>query len=283
MHTQLLMKNPTLRTFAKNRSKFLKFFKKNGYLLVKSVFKKSDFNNIRLTIELNLKKYIKNLKQFKSLDENSLNSSLVLLRKKNPKKFAGFFDTLQTSTAIIHFWTKNEILNIIEILLNSNKNELSATDLLLRIDSPVDQRNKLDWHQDSAYFKQNKYGFNGLNCWAPLSDIFFNMGPLEILSKSHKIGCFKVKKKREGKFGSLQRKLPNKITNKFILKKFEMKLGDILFMNMDTMHRSGLNFSKIFRFSAICRYHKTTSDDFNPGLNIYRYSDKKLNKEIHGF
>ena len=277
------MKNPSLGVFLKNKNKFLNSFKKNGYLLVRGVFQKSDFDNIRLTIKLNLKKYIKNLRPFKNLDEKPLNNNLILLRKKNPKKFAHFFDTLQTSTAIIQFWTKNEILNIIKHLLSSNKNELSATDLLLRIDSPVDERNKLDWHQDSAYFKQNKYGFNGLNCWVPLSDIYFNMGPLEILSQSHKIGCVNVKKKRDRNFGSLQRKLPLKLTDKFNYKKFEMKLGDILFMNMDTMHRSGSNFSKIFRFSAICRYHKTTSNDFNPGLNIYRYSDRKLNKKIHGF
>ena len=35
--------------------------------------------------------------------------------------------------------------------------------------------------------------------------------------------------------------------------------------------------------TSICRYHNTKSKDFNPGLNIYRYSDKLLNKEVHGF
>ena len=52
---------------------------------------------------------------------------------------------------------------------------------------------------------------------------------------------------------------------------------------MDTVYRSGENFSKIFKMSSICRYNKTNSKDFNPGLNIYKYGDKTLNKEVHGF
>ena len=62
-----------------------------------------------------------------------------------------------------------------------------------------------------------------------------------------------------------------------------MNLGDVLLMNMDLIHRSGENISKNFRFSSLCRYHKILSKDFNSGLNIYRYSDKKLNKTVHGF
>ena len=41
--------------------------------------------------------------------------------------------------------------------------------------------------------------------------------------------------------------------------------------------------SKKFRMSAICRYHNMASKDFEPGLNIYRYSNKKINKKVHGF
>jgi ectoine hydroxylase-related dioxygenase (phytanoyl-CoA dioxygenase family) len=109
------------------------------------------------------------------------------------------------------------------------------------------------------------------------------MGPLEFLENSHKLGSIKVKKLRKSKFSSLQRKISEKITKKFKIKQYEMKLGDILFMNMDTLHRSGVNISNLFRMTSICRYHNTKSKDFNPGLNIYRYSDKIINKEIHGF
>ena len=107
------------------------------------------------------------------------------------------------------------------------------------------------------------------------------MGPLEFLEKSHKLGLIQFKKSRDKNYGSLQRKISyNKLKN-FKIKKFNMKVGDILVMNMDMVHRSGNNLSKKFRISGLCRYHKILSKDFNPGLNIYRYSNKKLNKKIH--
>ena len=259
------------------------FFKKNGYLLIKNVFNKKDFFEIRKTLLKVSKKYTNSMIDYKSVEDISFHKQLIKLRKKKQKKFALFFDTLQTSVSLINFWTNKKIIPVIEKIMQCEKEYISATDMLLRIDSPVDDRNKLDWHQDSSYFKQNNYGQNGLNCWAPLTKLKFEMGPLEFLEGSHKLGCIKVKKKREGKFGSLQRKISEKITKKFKMKKYEMQLGDMLFMNMDTLHRSGTNISNFFRMTSICRYHNTKSKDFNPGLNIFRYSDKKLNKEIHGF
>ncbi len=259
------------------------FFKKKGYLLVKNVFNKKDFFEIRNTILKVSKKYINSKIIYKSVDDITFHRQLIELRKKNKKNFAHFFDTLQTSVSLINFWTNKKIIPIIEKIMQCEQEYISATDMLLRIDSPIDDRNKLDWHQDSSYFKQNNSGYNGLNCWAPLTNLKFEMGPLEFLENSHKLGSIKVKKLRKSKFSSLQRKISEKITKKFKIKQYEMKLGDILFMNMDTLHRSGVNSSNLFRMTSICRYHNTKSKDFNPGLNIYRYSDKIINKEIHGF
>ena len=270
------------KIFKKNPKKYISFYKKHGYLLIKNSLSKILFKNIQKSIISNLYKNTKK-KVYKPLDSYELNKHLRILRKKSPKKFSYFFDTLQTSTALNNFWTNKETLKIIEILMGCEKSNISATDLLLRVDSPIDVRNKLDWHQDSAYFKQNKSGYNGVNCWASLTKLTSEMGPLEFLENSHRLGCLKVKKSRGLNYSSLQRKISKKITNKFKIKKFEMSQGDLLVMNMDMIHRSGANFSQIFRISTICRYHNMMSDDFQPGLNIYRYSNKKLNKEVHGF
>lgn len=257
--------------------------KSGGFILVKGVFNKKDFLNLNKTIIETAKKFLSTTTKINFINDKFFNLKLIKLRKTKPKKFAKFFDTLQTSVSLINFWTNNKIIPLVEKIMLCKKEAISATDMLLRVDSPIDERNNLDWHQDSSYFKQNKYGHNGLNCWAPLTNLKFNMGPLEFLENSHKLGSIKVKKQRKGKFGSLQRKIPEKITKKFKLRKYEMKLGDVLFMNMDTLHRSGYNTSGFFRITSICRYHNTLVKDFNSGLNIYRYSDKKLNKKIHGF
>lgn len=274
----------SINSFNNNPKKYRKFFKRNGYLVIAEILKKKDFVNIEKLILATASKYTKiKKKKINSLNDKNFNNELIELRKKSKKKFALFFDTLQTSIASYQLWTNNKILNVVKKIMSSDLDTISATDLLIRIDSPIDKRNKLEWHQDSAYFRQNNKGSNGLNCWTPLSDLTMAMGPLEFLEKSHNIGCIKVKKERSGKFKSLQRKLPEYLIKNFKIKQFELSLGDFIFMNMDTVHRSGENLSKIFRMSSICRYHKTNTKDFNPGLNIYKYSNKKLNKEVHSF
>ena len=273
----------TLKKFNREPKKYRNFLKKKGYLVIKNVLNKRDFTNIEKLIIYNANKYIKKRIKFKGLDDPIFNSELIKLRKKSKKNFAYFFDTLQTSIATYQLWTSTKILKTVTKIMECNLESIAAADLLIRIDSPVDKRNKLDWHQDSAYFKQNKLGANGLNCWAPLTKLTIPIGPLEFLENSHKIGCIKVKKVRPGKFKSLQRRIPFNLIKNFKIKQFELNLGDLIFMNMDTIHRSGENLSKLFRMSSICRYHKTNTNDFNPGLNIYRYSDKKLNKDVHGF
>ena len=51
---------------------------------------------------------------------------------------------------------------------------------------------------------------------------------------------------------------------------------------MDMVHRSSKNLSNKNRISLIGRFHNTVSGDFNSGLNLFKYSDKRLNKEVHG-
>jgi ectoine hydroxylase-related dioxygenase (phytanoyl-CoA dioxygenase family) len=273
-----------LKTFNKNIKKHRNFLKKNGYLVITNILNKKDLENMEKLILKTAKIYINfNKRKISGLDDPYFNKELIKLRKKSKKKFAYFFDTLQTSIASYQLWTNTKIMIIVKKIMACEIDTISATDLLVRIDSPIDIRNKLEWHQDSAFFRQNNKGYNGLNCWTPLTKLTFNMGPLEFLEKSHKLGLVKVKKERPGKFRSLQRKIDPKLIKNLEIKKFELNLGDFIFLNMDTVHRSGENTSKIFRMSSICRYHKTNSKDFNPGLNIYKYSNKNLNKEVHGF
>ena len=62
-----------------------------------------------------------------------------------------------------------------------------------------------------------------------------------------------------------------------------VNVGDALIINLDMVHRSGINSSQKVRVTFLSRFHNMMASDFNPGLNIYKYSDKKLNFDIHGF
>lgn len=258
------------------------FFKSNGYLIVRNSFKKSLIKEISKTIVYSLNKYIKlDPKKIRSLNDPYFHKKLILLRKKSSKKFALFFDTIQTSSPFFRFWNSNEILNVIEKISKTKHNFLSTTDILTRFDSPIDRKNQLEWHQDSAYFRQNSDSKNAVNCWAPFINCTFDMGPLEFLDKSHKLGLLKYRKKRFANFGSLRRDIDYKKIKNLKIKQFELSAGDLLLLNMDIVHRSGFNNSKKMRISGLCRYHKILTKCFNPGLNIYKYTNQKLNNQVH--
>ena len=72
-------------------------------------------NDIAKTAIYSLNKYISlDLKKAKSLDNDYFHKKLILLRKKSSRKFALFFDTIQTSSSCFRFWNSDEILKIIE-------------------------------------------------------------------------------------------------------------------------------------------------------------------------
>ena len=119
------------------------------------------------------------------------------LRNKNPKIFAEYFDTLQTMSLIYSLYVRKEILNLMQKLLGVSKAYITLTDVSIRLDAPNDERNKLGWHQDSSYYRQNTSGKNGIVLWTPLiNQIKKEIGPLQFLKNSFHLGPLNIKKKK---------------------------------------------------------------------------------------
>ena len=252
-------------------------FRKEGYVVVKNLLNK------KLIFEL--KGIIKKNFYFKSkYNKKNFHKDLIKYRKKNKKNFSFFFDTLQTLTINYKILTQTKVIDITNKLLKNTKNSISITDVALRIDPPFDERNSLKWHQDSSYFRQNDNGFNGIVVWSPIFEINSKTGGIEFLEKSYKIGSQNIKRQKAKKNYSSQRSINEKYLNNF--EKLEcnnLRPGDAIIMNMDMVHRSSKNFSDKNRITLIGRFHNTVSGDFNSGLNLFKYSDKKLNKKVHGY
>jgi len=276
------------KDFLKNPNKSINFYYQNGYLIIKKVFTKLDYKFLLDTIYYNANKFSKSKKNKISNDYNQtlsiINSELTKLRKNDKSYFSKLYDSLQHTAALYKLCSSSKVINIVEKLLNTDKEIIGATAIQLRLDSPLDSRNKLNWHQDSAFFRQNNNGNNAMSTWIPLQKTSFDTGPLEFLEKSHKLGNLKFKHKNVEKYETVQKQVSDKIIKKFDLKQFELDIGDVIFLNFDTIHRSGLNKSNIFRMVAICRYHKMLLNDFNAGLNIFKYNKDYLNKLVkNGF
>lgn len=248
----------------------------DGYVIIKNLLNKSLINDLKKIIKLNLYFRSKSKKKF-------FHDDLIRFRKRHTRSFSYFFDSLQTLSLNYNILTQKKIIKLANKLLKNSKKSISITDVALRIDPPFDDRNTLKWHQDSSYFRQNDNGFNGLVIWSPIFEINSKTGGIEFLEKSYKIGPQNVKRKKAKKGFSSQRSIDEDNLKKFKkIKCDSIKPGDAIIMNMDMIHRSSFNCSNKSRITLIGRYHNTISGDFNSGLNFFKYSDKKLNGEVHG-
>ncbi len=257
----------------------IKEYKELGFIVIRNIVPKKQLSQIMFSLLANAKKYSK---LSKLNINNDLDNLLYELRKKNKKNFGLLYDSMQTLGNLYQVFTTDKILKNVSNILKVKKNLITFTEPALRLDGPNDKRNSLGWHQDSSYCRQNLDGGNGLVLWLPVRKLSKEMGRLQFLKKSHKIGSLNIKKKRKNKYSSQQRLIPEKfleLENKIM--EADLKLGDVLVMNLDLVHRSGINFSKKFRISIIGRYHNMISNDFKSGLNIYKYSDKKYNKKTY--
>ena len=266
--------------------KHISFFKKEGYILAKKVISLKDIQILRKSIHAALQKVLGSEKVDKIFNGKDPNKQMILLRKKRPDLFAKFFDTLQTLSSIYLAISNEKIINIVSKLLGINNHALTLTDVGIRLDAPHVTRNSLGWHQDSSYYRQNNNGKNGIVLWIPIFEIEKNMGNLQYLRYSHKLGPLNTpKKKQSGKFASKKRNINSQSLKNFkeVLKS-KANVGDALLMNHDMVHRSGRNLNKNkVRVTMLARFHNMLSNDFNPGFNVYKYSDKKLNFSLHGF
>jgi len=263
------------------------FFKKEGFLCIKNFLSKKLINELNKSIIFSLDEILKKKKLYSTFKQLKLNEKLIKLRKKYPVYFSEFFQTVQTIAYVYPPLVDNKVLVAVEQLLNVPKDFLTLTDVGVRLDAPNDNRNALEWHQDSSYYVQNNSGVNGIVLWSPLiQNITNEMGPLEFLRKSHKIGTLMTpKKKSKNKLSSRKITISNNKIKKYLnnIEHFNINQGDILLMNLDMVHRSGKNLSNKFRITLLGRYHNSKSNDFNPGLNLYKYANKNINKKIHGF
>jgi ectoine hydroxylase-related dioxygenase (phytanoyl-CoA dioxygenase family) len=267
--------------------KNINFYKNEGFLYIENFFDNKLIKKLNKSIILSLDEILKKKKLYSTFKNYKLNKKLFEFRKKYPLYFSEFFETLQTIANIYPPLVEKKVLSIVEQLLNISIDFITLTDVGVRLDSPNDTRNALEWHQDSSYYRQNNSGKNGVVAWSPLvQDISLEMGPVEFLRKSQKIGTLMTSKEKSKnrlfsrKISINQNKIQKYLKNATCIK---IKQGDVLLMSLDMIHRSGKNLSDKFRITLLARYHNSKSDDFNPGINLYNYNDKKINKKVHGF
>jgi len=242
----------------------------HGFLHVRNVIDFELLKDMFESFEKLRKKYTPSSMYHELASENWLDSllikDLIKLRQSHPNHFGALYDSLKLCVPIHSLFCNKIILEITSTLLNEYPQGMCTTGHMLRMDVPKDSKNPLDWHQDSAYYLQNKIGLNGLVCWLPLVPVDSQNGTISICISSHREGKIAAEAEKEGNtFYSEQFKIGKNYLSKYEKTEFIANVGDAGFFNMDIIHKSGVNSSKHIRFVAGCRFHRMLSDDFTTG------------------
>lgn len=250
---------------------------KDGMLIKKNYFPINDTSSLFHAFVNILNKYLEingspliDLSSSNWNDE-SLHNILKNLRTTDPITFGNFYNAMKINVELHRIFYNQKIMRQVAELLNVPETGLCISGQMLRIDSPVDKRNSLAWHQDSSYYLQNKSSKNGLVCWVPMMDVDFHNGTLQYLKGSHNEGLLSAKSSGKGDLVSEQFKIEDKVISKYTILDAKMQFGDVGFFTMDMIHRSGSNQSKKFRIVAGARYHNMLAHDFRVGEFKYNY------------
>ena len=260
------------------------FYNENGYLIIKNLIPKHRINSVLENIFKLYCRYSKDVEDLHNKqhpwETEQFHKKLIEFRKTNPKEFGAIYDSLKTSVSVIKLVTDDDVVTNSAKLLNVELSDLSNSEPMCRLDAPEDARNVINWHQERAYFPQNRDGLNGLVCWIPLADSTEEMGTIHICPKSHQDGLMKVNpKNKDSELKTTQITVPEENVKKFDDVIVSVNAGDAVFFNMLLFHRSGHNSSNRFRFSVQARFHKATAEDFIP-FELINYYNPDIKKKV---
>ena len=185
-------------------------YSKEGYFFKKNFLNKNEKKKLFNLLIKSSSKFIdtKGIKNFESLD---LHNRLLDLRKNNPKNFGLLYDSLNLNFQLRSIFYSEKMQSIFSNMLNVDKSSIFINGFMFRMDAPRDQRNSLDWHQDSRYYQMTFPDYNSGVCWIALTSNTKQNGTLNFVPYSHVEGLVDIKYKKKSKLTSEQYKLP--VTN----------------------------------------------------------------------
>lgn len=209
-----------------------------GYLIRESVISKKAINALHEEIA-----EIVGLVAQKKVSASEFDRAYVEYCLNDSNKKSTVYETIKQLPAFQQIWTDSTILETARHLLGSTSLGYAWHGMGIRINAPFDTVHRLDWHQEYPGQLRSK---NGLVVWIPIVPMSINLGPVEVLSGSHKAGTKKVRKippKIPGRKYALEILDLDQELGKCDLVSPCLAPGDALFLDFHSIHRSGANTS----------------------------------------
>ncbi len=251
----------------------LQEFNKIGYYKVPAVFECQSFTAIfKVMCDVYNKEAVPlGHEPLRFTDRNScgIDAAFIQLREENPTVFSKIYDTCRNSLALYQLLLSPSVTDLVELFSGDEISKYLLSGVQLRMDMPDDIRNNLGWHQDRSYHQICDNGADSIIVWIPIQDVNDWNGTIKACVSSYVEGFVKVDVSNHDKITSGQYAIPNEIVGKYEQKSIEAKQGDVVLMNFDTIHQSGINRSDKVRFTLIGRFHKLMAESFHPCRVIF--------------
>lgn len=264
---------------------FIDSYNKNGFVIVPGLIPPTAVSRIRKVIYQLYKKARPDNKALHDIAQpwlsREFDRAMIALRAEDKSAFGALYDSAQGTTELAALVLSDACREMAAGILGDDPASLSFSGLMLRMDTPQDRRNTLNWHQDHSYYPQNSDGRNGMVMTIALQGITKDIGALEVCPGSHMEGfCEPENIPKVDYETSEQRRIPADKVEKYDSTFAEMNAGDALFLHMDLFHKSGDNVTddKI-RYSILTRFHRTLADDFVAFDTLYQFNEYMLSRQ----
>lgn len=235
-------------------------YSEQGFVLVEGLIDESEIKSIKDDID--------NIFKYYTGDDGETDQMVMNLFKNDFDGFHGCAQLCQNMVSLTRLSTHPSIISaIIEVGI---KFPTINTRPLLSISSKNTAKDTQYWlvpaHQD---WPSTQGSINGLNCWMPLVDTTSDLGPLEVVPKSHTLGY--LDHHEEG--------VPALNNNQQDFVSVPMKPGDALIFSNFLIHRSGVNVTddKI-RWSTHFRY----DDALEPTFKDRKFPRHRIDRRKEG-
>jgi phytanoyl-CoA hydroxylase len=221
-------------------------YKRNGYYLAKRLL---PVNKIKQAYEQIIDIFrIKNSKKELQGDDIILD-----LAKYNFDSYVSCAKAAQQNLLIHQLGACDEMFDML-IKLSIVMPSINMRPVLL-FSSPHLSSHKFYWRADPHQDYSGMMGsLDGIVAWSPLVPMTEDMGFLEVIPFSHKMGYLQHKKNGPG-FISEDAPQEGWIS-------IPMEIGDVLFFSAFTLHRSGNNTTEKIRLSCSWRYNNLIEDKY---------------------
>ena len=249
-------------------------YNENGLLILRNFLNVKEVNDIRNKAKSIFGIQIeKNKIEYNINDEVSFNNALFELFNIAYNDFLGAAKAVQHTLIMHKLASSDEILS----LLNSIglKEPIICVKPIIYFNSPklakIEGHYKTPIHQD---WRSMQGSLNSVVVWIPLVDIDKDLGAVEFIPKSHKLGLLNTI--TDEWFRRIDDEKLNE--NDFIGP--DVKIGDVVLFSSLTIHRSGDNITDNIRWSTHFRYNDARENTFVDRGFPHPYIVYKPNQDI---